>query len=181
MDVDWTAGRVRVRRNFVRGFWGVPKSRRGSRSVPLADRLAGELELYFRRSKFTAGDDLVFADPRTGDVLDHSQLVQRFKKALRAAGVRQVRFHELRHMFGTRMAASGVAMRTLQEWMGHRDHRTTLIYADYAPSPHEAEMVERAFEGPIGGPKLRETKLHSPALIVRGSAEPQPTSPPGLG
>lgn len=36
-------------------------------------------------------------------------------------------------------------MRTLQEWMGHRDLKTTEIYADYAPSAHEAALVERAF------------------------------------
>jgi integrase len=47
--------------------------------------------------------------------------------------VRKLRFHDLRHTFGTRMAAAGVPMRTLQEWMGHRDLKTTLIYADYAP------------------------------------------------
>jgi hypothetical protein len=34
------------------------------------------------------------------------------------------------------MAAAGVPMRTPQEWMGHRDLRTTLIYADYAPGAH---------------------------------------------
>jgi integrase len=36
-------------------------------------------------------------------------------------------------------------MRTLQEWMGHRDIKTTLIYADYAPSEHESALVEAAF------------------------------------
>jgi hypothetical protein len=35
-------------------------------------------------------------------------------------------------------------MRTLQEWMGHRDLQTTLIYTDYAASPHETAMLERA-------------------------------------
>jgi integrase len=30
------------------------------------------------------------------------------------------------------MAAAGVPMRTVQEWMGHRVFKTTLIYADYA-------------------------------------------------
>jgi integrase len=44
--------------------------------------------------------------------------------------VRKVRFHDLRHTCGTRMAAAGVPLRTLQEWMGHRDYKTTLIYAD---------------------------------------------------
>ncbi len=36
-------------------------------------------------------------------------------------------------------------MRTLQEWMGHRDIATTHRYADYAPSEREAEMVAAAF------------------------------------
>jgi site-specific recombinase XerD len=36
-------------------------------------------------------------------------------------------------------------MRVLQELMGHRDFKTTLIYADYAPSEREAEWVEQAF------------------------------------
>ncbi len=36
-------------------------------------------------------------------------------------------------------------MRILQELMGHRDFKTTLIYADYAPSEREAEWVEQAF------------------------------------
>jgi site-specific recombinase XerD len=39
-------------------------------------------------------------------------------------------------------------MRTLQELMGHRDFATTLIYADYAPSAHEAEWAEKAFALP---------------------------------
>jgi integrase len=59
--------------------------------------------------------------------------------------VREVRFHDLRHTFGTRMAAAGTPLRTLQEWMGHRDFKKTLIYADYQPSAREAEFIERAF------------------------------------
>ena len=35
------------------------------------------------------------------------------------------------------MAAAGVPMRTLQEWMGHHQITTTQRYADYAPSLHE--------------------------------------------
>jgi site-specific recombinase XerC len=44
------------------------------------------------------------------------------------------------------MAAVGVPMRTLQEWMGHRDFTTTLIYAEFAPDPSGgAAFVARAF------------------------------------
>lgn len=43
------------------------------------------------------------------------------------------------------MASAGVPMRALQRWMGHRDYKKTLIYADYAPIAHERELGERAF------------------------------------
>ena len=43
------------------------------------------------------------------------------------------------------MAAAGVPIRTLQEWMGHADINTTLIYAHYAPSPNEVSMVNAGF------------------------------------
>lgn len=145
MDVDWIAQRVRVRRNFVRGKFGTPKSKRSSRSIPLADDVARELELLFQASSYQADEDLVFAHPHTGRPIDRSLLLKRFKAALNRAGVREIRFHDLRHTFGTRMAAAGVPMRTLQEWMGHRDFKTTLIYADYAPAANEAEMVNAAF------------------------------------
>jgi integrase len=144
-DIDWPAARIRVRQSYVRGEFGAPKSRRSSRSVPLADRVAGELERHFQRSEFQADDDLVFCHPETGRPLDRSRLTKRFKATAKRAGIRPVRFHDLRHTFGTRMAAAGVALRTLQEWMGHRDFKTTLIYADYQPSAEEAALVNRAF------------------------------------
>jgi len=161
-DVDWAVARIRVRQNYVRGHWGTPKSRRGSRSVPMADRVGAELDRHHQRSAFQGDDDLVFPHPHTGRVLDHSALSRRYKKALKASGVRDVRFNDLRHTFGTRIAAAGVPLRTLQEWMGHRDFKTTLIYADYCPSAHETEMVERAFEaGTNSGTNLSETRPNS--------------------
>ena len=65
-DVDWLAGKVRVRRAYVRGEYGTTKSRWGFRAVPLADRVGAELEALSRRSMFTADDDLVFGHPRPG-------------------------------------------------------------------------------------------------------------------
>jgi integrase len=144
-DVDWLAERLRVRRSFVRGEFGTPKSHRSSRSVPLADRVAAELDAHHRTTAYGADDDLVFGHPHLGTPMERSRLLKRYKAAAKAAGIRDVRFHDLRHTFGTRMAAAGVPMRTLQEWMGHRDYKTTLIYADYAPIAHERELVERAF------------------------------------
>jgi len=48
-DVDGTAGRLRVRRTYSRGAFGTTKSRRGFRAVPLADRVARELDALSRR------------------------------------------------------------------------------------------------------------------------------------
>jgi integrase len=144
-DLDWLAQKVRVRQAWVRGEFKAPKSCRG---VPMADLLAGDLERLFQASAFVGDDDLVFANPSTGGPLRRSTVRKRFQRACRQAGVRIVRFHDLRHTFGTRMAATGeVSMRRLQEWMGHRDLKTTLVYADYQPDEREAEMVERAFAG----------------------------------
>ena len=83
------------------------------------------------------------------------------RKALKAAKLDEShRFHDLRHTFGTRMAAAGVPMRTVQEWMGHRDLATTQRYADYAPSGRDAELVGAAFgRGSNRGSNLREPQL----------------------
>jgi integrase len=159
-DVDWPAARIRVRQNYTRGEFGTPKSKRSTRSVPMADEVGGELERLFKASRWQRDDDLVFAHPATGDVLAKSNVSRRMHAALKAAGLEEThRFHDLRHTFGTRMAAAGVPPRTLQEFMGHRDLTTTQIYADYAPSAREAEMVAAAFaRGAIRGANLSESE-----------------------
>jgi Phage integrase family len=144
----WAGGEHLTVQTYVRGEFGTPKSKRSARSVPLPSRVATELELLFQDSPYKRDDDLVFAHPETGRPIDRSKLLKRFKAALRRGDVRAVRFHDLRHTFGTRMAAQGMPMRVLQELMGHRGFETTLIYADYAPSEREAEWVEQAFRSP---------------------------------
>ena len=145
-DVDWSARLVRVRRSYSRGRWTTPKSRRSSRAVPMADRVAAELERHFGRSAYTADDDCVFCHPHTGRPYDASKSRVRFKAALKRARVRDLRFHDLRHTYGTLMAAAGTPLRTLQGWMGHRDYKTTEIYADFAPDPTQGAIwAERAF------------------------------------
>ncbi len=160
-DVDWTAARIRVRRNYVRGEFGTPKSRRSTRSVPMADAVGGELERLFQGSGFQADGDLVFGDPVTGEPLSQFKVLKRFRRALKAAGLdTSPRFHDLRHTFGTQCAGAGVPMRTLQEWMGHRDIQTTQRYADYAPSSREASLIAAAFDrGTNPGTNMREPEL----------------------
>jgi integrase len=158
-DVDWPAQKIRVVRPYVRGKFRTPKSRKSSRAVPMADPVGRELELLYQASAYQAEDDLVFAHPHTGHPLERSQVSKRFKRALKRAGVREVRFHDLRHTFGTRCAAAGVPLRTLQAWMGHADIKTTMVYTHYAPGANEAKLVNGVFspEGIEEGIKLSTT------------------------
>ncbi len=144
-DVDFDARKVRVVSPYVRGEFNDPKSEDSGRSVPLAKRVGDALAALHDRSLHGADSDLVFGHPETGHPLDRSKLVRRFKKALQRSQVRPITFHELRHTFGTRMAASGVPLRTIQHWMGHADSKTTQIYAHYQPSDAEADTVDIAF------------------------------------
>jgi integrase len=111
----------------------------------MTDRLAGELDRWSRRTVYRGDDDLVFAHPQTGNPLDRSKVTRRFQAACCAASVRPIRFHDLRHTFATRLAAAGQPMRAIQEFLGHADSKTTQIYAHYAPSEHEVQMVNEAF------------------------------------
>jgi integrase len=176
-EIDWLARKVRIRRNYVRGEYGTPKSLRSSRAIPMGDRLAAELEHHYQRSSLQDDTDLVFPNPLTGRPLDRSKVLKRLKAACRRAKVREVRFHDLRHTFGTRMAKV-TQLRDVQEWMGHRDSKTTGIYADYMPGKAEAELVDLAFgRGTVRGTELSETEENSghPTPHNRAGSEPTAT------
>ena len=123
----------------------------------MSAEVGGELERLFQRSEFQTDDDLVLASPGTGEPLSTTANGRRFRKALEAARLdTTLTIHCLRHTFGTRMAAVNMPMRTLQEWMGHRDIATTQRFADHAPAHNEGELVALAFGlGPNSGPNVR--------------------------
>jgi len=129
-DVDFGASLMRVRASYGLGQVTTPKSGK-VRSVPLAPDVAEALARLGARGRFTGEDELVFAGV-TGGHLDSAALRRRYKAALARAGLRPLRFHDLRHTFGTRMIAEA-DIRRVQEWMGHADIQTTMRYLHYAP------------------------------------------------
>ena len=141
-DVDFSGSVIRVRSSWAGGQLTTPKSGK-VRSVPMAPDVATALARLAGREHWTGDDDLVFASD-TGDHLSDSALRVRYKAALRRANLRELRFHDLRHTFGTRMIAKA-DVRRVQEWMAHSDIQTTMKYLHYAPRPEDARLVAEAF------------------------------------
>lgn len=141
-DVDFAAQTVRVTASYTAGKLGTPKSGLG-RAVPLVEEVAQALARLAQRKRWTGPDDLVFVGT-AGEYLDGSALRRRFKRARDAAGLRPLRFHDLRHTFGS-VAIRTADPRELQEWMGHSDFSTTQIYMHYRPRADAARRLSAAF------------------------------------
>jgi len=120
-DVDFGAQAVRVRRSSTaHGGLGSPKSGR-VRSVPMVEQVARALAAVGRRERFVTDEDLVFPGDAGGH-LDASALRVRYKAALARAGLRPLRFHDLRHTFGT-LAVRRAELTAVQSWMAMRTFR----------------------------------------------------------
>jgi integrase len=109
------------------------------RHVPLVPRAAKALDRLRERGDFTADTELVFPNWR-GQHGDGGAVSDRYKKARDAAGLRPLRFHDLRHTFGSLLAAGGVSVVEIQAAMGHADLATT---ARYLHARQASEQVNR--------------------------------------
>ena len=65
-----------------------------------------------------------------GDLIKPHYVTESFPKLLKAKGMRQISYHDLRHSCASLLLANGVPMKQIQEWLGHSDFSTTAnIYA----------------------------------------------------
>ena len=84
---------------------------------PNADRLAAG-------KKWTVSD-LVFTT-RNGTPIEPRNLNRAFETLSRRAGIRQVRFHDLRHTCASLLHEQGADARTIMEVLGHSSIRVTM-------------------------------------------------------
>jgi integrase len=143
--VDFEAGSIHVLEGLTKGRRSSPKGRR-KRVVPLAPSAAQALLELRAISHWTAPTEPVFACPSTGEPMSRTQMMERYRSALKGARLPEAfTFHELRHTFGTTMARAGVSVGMIQSWLGHADLATTQIYMHYAPHGRDGGVIEAAF------------------------------------
>jgi integrase len=142
-DVDFAGSAVTVARAMSAGVESTTKSGR-VRRVPLADQAAAALDRLSRREHFTESGELIFCNV-LGRSLDGSALRRRYRRAQIAAEVRPLRFHDLRHTFGSLLAARGVDVVTIQKAMGHSALSTTSRYLHARPASEQAHAFTAAF------------------------------------
>ena len=79
-----------------------------------------------------------------GKRIKPAYLMQAFPVFLEQHGMRHIRFHDLRHSCATLLYANGVALKDIQEWLGHSDIGTTsniYTHLDYNSKINSANKI----------------------------------------
>lgn len=113
----------------------------------MTPRLARALLKLKQRGYATSDEDFVFVSKmEPGRPVRDKPLRAAFKLACQEAGLKPIKMYNLRHSFGTSLAAKGVDVRTIQGLMRHARLNTTEQYMAYAPRPELANQITRALD-----------------------------------
>ncbi|MGD9483656.1 site-specific integrase [Streptomyces sp. TRM70308] len=130
-DLDLDAGTAAIRRTLQRtatgGLTTLPtKTRASERRIALPTRCLQSLKLHReqqQRDRDAAGAEWqhsghVFTTAQ-GRAIDPTNLTRTFTTFLRKAGLRRIRFHDLRHSTATLLLEQGVELVVIKELLGH--------------------------------------------------------------
>jgi integrase len=150
-DVDFELARVYVRRSAPSGFTTIkaPKSNR-QRWVDLTPELAAALRAIRH------GAELIFCDD-DGSLLRPGQFQEVLWAAQRRAGLRRIKWHDLRHSYASILASGGMPLFLIRGLLGHSSIAMTERYAHLAAS---------------------QTAAYMPLLSAAGPSKPTPPPPP---
>ena len=139
-DVDLVAGRLTVNQNLAGGELTTPKNGK-SREVPLGDDVLAALKAQAKR-----GGELVFST-EARRMFTKGQAKWPLWRACKAAGLRRIGWHVLRHTFASHLVMKGVPLKAVQELLGHATIEMTMRYAHL--SPHVTKDAVRLLDGHV--------------------------------
>jgi integrase len=112
------------------------------RILPVPATLVPLLREHLERQQERYPDnEYVFAST-TGTPINPRNLLRQFKEPLKKAGLRDIRFHDLRHSCATFLIASGVHPRTIMQVLGHSQISTTLNIYGHVLNETQAAAIE---------------------------------------
>ena len=116
--------------NFIARTIFIAKSKTGrTRTIPMNDIVFKELMML----KQDAGTrDFVFSVSKTGVNID--SIKTGWRHACEDAGLVNLRFHDTRHTFATRLRANGVHEWDIRDLVGHTSVRMTSVYTHQTPA-----------------------------------------------
>ena len=144
-DIDWQSGKIYVRRVLQQGQFYEPKTQSSRRAVIVPPVLVEALRVHQVRQSVELQQnpmDLVFPNS-AGRPMASRNLSQRiFEPALRAAGLRKVSFHALRHSYVSLLLSQGESIKFISRQVGHASAKMTLdIYCHLLEGANEEAMA----------------------------------------
>jgi integrase len=145
-DLNWETGKLQVIRQLTRAKRGgfeftQPKTKAGQRTIQLSKEVLEVLKEHRKYQQYMysfnhhrwADDNLIFTNT-IGSPLDKYNLLKRFKKLLKKAGLPDIRFHDLRHTAASIMLNNGIPVIIVSRILGHAKPSTTMdIYGHLIP------------------------------------------------
>jgi len=108
--------------------------------------------------------ELVFAK-EDGRMLTQGDCKHPLRRACRVAGIRQVSWHVLRHSFASHLAMRGVALKAVQELLGHSTMEMTMRYAHLSPDVRRDAV--RLLDQPVSAPAAGAPIVHQDTIGAR--------------
>lgn len=146
-DVELARRKIVVRRSISANEEATSTKSRRAREVPIPDQAAAPLTRLSDRQEFTTPDDFVFVN-RFGRRIDGSALRRRVERARDVVGLRKLRFHDLRHTYGSLLVAGGVDLASVKSAMGHSRITTTERYLHARSASELADRFTQALGAP---------------------------------
>ena len=85
------------------------------------------------RTPFRLGSSYVFGYGKDRKPFNRSWVGKSFRDACREAGIKDFRFHDLRHDFCSKLVQNGADLYSVAGLAGHKDIKTTQRYAHLSP------------------------------------------------